>query len=133
MYPRPPRTPFRSRARGCGPPATECWPAGHSSVLKNHRTARWTSCGSVAKPCLRLETGTRVRIAHDQRPSHNPSILSHSGLRPFHRKSTCTTQITLGPDVAHIWSHSPPILQGTKTSNSTAWSVDYKCFTARSI
>jgi len=26
----------------------------------------------------------------------------HGGVRPFHQKSTCITQLTLGPSVVHI-------------------------------
>ena len=36
------------------------------------------------------------------------SIPRHGGVRPFHQKSTCLTQSTLGPDVAQIWSRSTP-------------------------
>jgi len=28
----------------------------------------------------------------------------HGGLRPFHQKSSCLTQLTLGPCVVQIWS-----------------------------
>ena len=34
----------------------------------------------------------------------------HDGLRPFHQKSICITQWTLGPYVVHIWSCNPPKL-----------------------
>ena len=32
----------------------------------------------------------------------------HGGVRPFHQKSTCLTQLTLGPCVVQIWSHITP-------------------------
>jgi len=32
---------------------------------------------------------------------------SLGGLQPFHRKSTCSAQLTLGHCVVHIWSLSP--------------------------
>ena len=31
----------------------------------------------------------------------------HGGARPFHQKSTCLTQFTLGPYVLQIWSRDP--------------------------
>ena len=31
----------------------------------------------------------------------------HGGPRTLHRKLTCLTQFTLGPDVVHIWSRIP--------------------------
>ena len=45
----------------------------------------------------------------------------HGGVRPFHQKSTCLTQITLGPYVVQIWSRTPRISAGSKPSNSTVW------------
>ena len=36
--------------------------------------------------------------------------VTHGGLRPFHQKSTCLTQLTLGPCVVHIWTRNPPKL-----------------------
>ena len=35
----------------------------------------------------------------------------HGGARPFHRKSTCLTQLTLGPNLVHIWSRNPRMWQ----------------------
>ena len=32
----------------------------------------------------------------------------HGGVRPFHSKSTCITQSTLGPHLAQIWSRNTP-------------------------
>ena len=32
----------------------------------------------------------------------------HGGLRPFHQKSTCLTQLTPGPCVVHFWSRNTP-------------------------
>ena len=32
----------------------------------------------------------------------------HGGVRPFHQKSTCLTQLTLGPYVVQIWSRNTP-------------------------
>ena len=43
--------------------------------------------------------------------------------QPAHQKSTCLTQLTLGPDVVQIWSRYPSNLEGTKPSYSTVWSV----------
>jgi len=39
--------------------------------------------------------------------SHVPH-LPHGGVRPFHQKSTCLTQLTLGPYVVHNWSRDTP-------------------------
>jgi len=33
-----------------------------------------------------------------------PGFQPHGGVRPFHQKSTCLTQFTLGPYVEQIWS-----------------------------
>jgi len=40
------------------------------------------------------------------------------GARPFYR---CITQLTLGPDVVHIWSRIPQNSSGSKPSKSTEW------------
>ena len=32
----------------------------------------------------------------------------NGGVRPFHQKSTCITQFTLGPNVAQMWSRNTP-------------------------
>ena len=32
----------------------------------------------------------------------------HGGLRPFHQKSTCLTQLTFGACVLQIWSRNTP-------------------------
>jgi len=37
------------------------------------------------------------------------------GVRPFHQKSTCLTQSTLGPNVVQIWSHNTLKLRGNET------------------
>ena len=39
----------------------------------------------------------------------------HGGVRPFHPKSTCLTQLNLGPDVVQIWSRDPQISEGLVT------------------
>ena len=49
----------------------------------------------------------------------------HGGEQPFHRKSTCLTQLTLGPNVVLIWSRSPRISEATKPSNSNEWYTGY--------
>ena len=41
------------------------------------------------------------------------------GLRPFHHKSTCLTQITVGPYVVQIWSRDARDLEPMKPSYST--------------
>ena len=35
-------------------------------------------------------------------------LLPHGGIRPFHQKSTCHTQLTLGPYVVQSWSRDAP-------------------------
>jgi len=47
--------------------------------------------------------------------------LPHGGVRPFHQKSTCLTQLTLGRYVVQIWSRYARNLEPTKPSNSTEW------------
>ena len=32
----------------------------------------------------------------------------HGGVRPFHQKSTCLSQLNLGPHVGQIWSRNAP-------------------------
>ena len=34
--------------------------------------------------------------------------LPHGGVRPFHQKLTCLTELTLGPDVVQIWPRNTP-------------------------
>ena len=36
------------------------------------------------------------------------AMVPHSGLRTFHQKSTCLSQLTLRPHVVHIWSRNTP-------------------------
>jgi len=43
-------------------------------------------------------------------------ILPHVGVRPFHQKSTCLTQLTLGPYVVQIWSRDVRNIEPTKPS-----------------
>ena len=35
-----------------------------------------------------------------------------TGVRPFHQKSTCLTQLTLGPHVVQIWPRNPQRFEG---------------------
>jgi len=39
----------------------------------------------------------------------------HGGVRPFHQKSTCLTQLTLVPKVVQIWSRNTLELGGSET------------------
>ena len=43
----------------------------------------------------------------------------HGGVRPFHQKSTCLTNLTFEPCVVQIWSRTPRFSGGTKPLNST--------------
>ena len=47
--------------------------------------------------------------------------IPHGGVRPFHQKSTCLTQLILGPYAVRIWSRIPQNYGGLKASNSTVW------------
>jgi len=38
----------------------------------------------------------------------------HGGVRTFHQKSTCLTQLTFGPYVVQIWSGDPQKFEATK-------------------
>jgi len=51
------------------------------------------------------------------------SVLSnpHGGVRPFQQKSSCLTQLTLGPNVEQLWSRNVRKSERTKPSNSTVW------------
>ena len=51
------------------------------------------------------------------------SCAPRGGVRPFHRKSTCLTQLTLGPYVVYIWSSYVKNNEPTKPSSSTEWIV----------
>jgi len=42
----------------------------------------------------------------------------HVGLRPFHQKSTCITQLTAGPYLVQIWSRSTPQNRGERNPRS---------------
>jgi hypothetical protein len=44
----------------------------------------------------------------------------HGGVRHFHEKSTCLTQLTLGRCVVQIWSRNPP-KWGNETWKFTKW------------
>ena len=46
-------------------------------------------------------------------------VTPHGGVRPFNRKSTCITQLTLEPYGVQIWSRNPRISEATKPANST--------------
>jgi len=52
-----------------------------------------------------------------------PTLLAcpHGGGRPFHQKSNCITQITLGPYVVQIWSRYGGNFDPTKPSYSSEW------------
>ena len=56
-----------------------------------------------------------------QVPAGLDGVLPHGGLRPFHQKSTCITQLTLGPNAVQIWPRNPRVSEATKPSNLTVW------------
>jgi hypothetical protein len=43
------------------------------------------------------------------------NLYSHGGRRPFHQKSTCTTQLILWPYVMQIWSRNTLDSRGHET------------------
>ena len=45
----------------------------------------------------------------------------HGGVRPFHQKSTCLTELTVGPYLVHIWTRNVRNPERTERSNSTVW------------
>jgi len=65
------------------------------------------------KRCVSLWlAGLRSRRSTQRRTRLRPvPNLPHGGLRTFHQKSTCTTQLTSGPDVVQVWSRNPQIWQ----------------------
>ena len=50
-------------------------------------------------------------------------ILPHGGVRPFHQKSTCSTQLTLRTCVMQSHPNYARMSKPTKPSNSTVWLV----------
>ena len=68
--------------------------------------AHATHCATYCTPCRPL-----MRVP------------AHHGVRTFHKKSTCLTQLTLGPYVVHIWSRNPQHVEATKPANSTVWTL----------
>ena len=55
---------------------------------------------------FRYEISKRLR--RDVRVHLDELHLPHGGVRPFHQKSTCITQLTLGPCVVQNWSRNTP-------------------------
>jgi len=64
--------------------------------------------------CIRLESNKE-----EEEPAPPVSTaklpLPHGGVHPFHQKSTCSTQLTLGPYVGQIWSRNSLELRGGET------------------
>ena len=58
----------------------------------------WIECLHICHMLL-LYVVANVIIEHDAHTHYTP----HGGARPFHRKSTCLTKLTLGPYVVQIW------------------------------
>ena len=56
---------------------------------------------------LRRETSV-IRMAFPYSPHNRYDMYAHGGVRPFHEKSTCTTQLTSRPYVVQIWSRNTP-------------------------
>ena len=51
----------------------------------------------------------------DANPEHrslNIEAILHGGVRPFHQKSACLTQLTGGPYVVQSWSRNTPDFRG---------------------
>ena len=78
----------------------------HLKMLKARRVSRRRSKEQPPRsPTSRPSTSSSTR-----------SLSPHGGARPVHQKSTCLTQLTLGPYVVRIWSRYPSNLEGTKSS-----------------
>ena len=70
-----------------------------------------TPCRVPENCLLTVESNVqRDRVAH---------TVPHGGVRPFHQKSTCITQLTSGPSMVQIWSRIPQNSGRAKPSNST--------------
>ena len=61
------------------------------------------------------------RTCNESKEEEEVQHLPHGGVRPFHQKSTCLTQLTLATHVVQIWSRNPRISDATNPSNSTEW------------
>jgi len=48
-----------------------------------------------------------------------------------HQRSTCITQLTVGPYVVQNWSRNPRISEATKPANSTVWCARSMLYTER--
>jgi len=62
---------------------------------------------------LSLSLGGTLRVVPLNSERRPP--VPHGGVRPFHQKSICLTQSTLGPYVVHIWSRNTLELRGDET------------------
>ena len=59
--------------------------------------------------------------SNKERENLRHSHVPHGGVRPFHQKSTCPKQLTLGPCVVQIWSRAPRNSAGSNPAYSTEW------------
>jgi len=77
-----------------------------------------TRVGINARPPL---PRPRIDTNMETGPRPTPRRVVHGAARPFHQKSTCLTQSTLGPYVVQIWSRTTPSLGRTNPAYSTEW------------
>ena len=92
-----------------------------SRVIKKRREVPAESCRGPSRPrgSLRHLRG-RERVVNGQPTGPNPlyhrddwvdrpsDTFPHGGVQPFHQKSTCLTQLTLGPYLVQSWSRNTP-------------------------
>ena len=73
-----------------------------------------------SRACMRILSteGRGVRLCWALSKPEGPKG-AHGGVRPFHQKSTCLTQLTLGPYVVQNWSSYGRKFDPTKPSYST--------------
>ena len=55
---------------------------------------------------------------------YDPFITSQLASRSFHQKSTCITQLTLGPHPVQIWSRTPRNSAESNPAHSTEWTLE---------
>jgi hypothetical protein len=78
-----------------------------------YTTSSWL--GILKTSCSKLHCQVTCRLKVFSHP--------HGGVRPFHQKSTCLTQLTLGRYVVQSRPNWPVNRGSTKPSNFTVWKV----------
>ena len=94
---------------------------GHVTVEISNRSGTWRRRGSSARRSC-WASARSLRCPHAINKQVCGESLPHGGVRPFHQKSTCLTQLTLGPYVVQIWPRYGRNFDQTKSAYSTEWS-----------